>query len=175
MAGGGSLALPLGRRLALEGAAAYLDRGSGSSAATLFASVALDFARGDDGAVPYLVVGGGLYRATFDTRDARFSGPAPSGPMGTGRYRHVMNGGPPGWDLGQLPSFYGDRVGAVVVREGRTGALSFNDPALALGAGVRVRVGRAWSMRQDARAQLVMRNGDVYPVWLITLQLGRGF
>lgn len=174
-AGGGAVALRLSRRLALEGSAAYLDRGSGASAAAFSADLILDFAGPEETAVPYLTLGGGVYRAAFDTRDPRFSGPAASGPMGTGRYRHVMKGGTPGWDLGQLPPFYGDRVEAALASDGRREALSFNDPALALGAGVRTRLGRAWSLRQDMRAQLVARNGHVYAVGIFTLQLGHGF
>ena len=79
-----------------------------------------------------------------------------------------MNGGPPGWDLGRLPAFYGERVADLIAREGR----SFNDPALGLGIGARFRLGARWSLRQDARTQLVIRNGEVYPVWAFTIQFG---
>lgn len=78
-AAGASVLLHVGRRLALEGSGAYLDRGAGSSAASLSANVVLHLASRGEKAVPYLVAGGGLYRASFDTRSARFSGPAPSG------------------------------------------------------------------------------------------------
>jgi hypothetical protein len=174
-AAGGSVVLHAGPRLAVEGSASYVDRGAGSSAASLSVSGILHLASRAEEAVPYLVAGAGLYRASFDTRIARFSGPAPSGPMGSGRYRHVMKGGPPDWDLGELPAFYGDRTADDIALRGRNGVLAFNDPAVSLGAGMRVRLGRRWSMRQDARAQLVMRNGQVYALGVFTIQVGRGF
>jgi len=172
---GASIVLHAGRRFALEGSGSYVDRGAGSSAASLSVNAILHLAAREEEAVPYLVAGAGLYRASFDTRIARFAGPAPSGPMGSGRYRHLMKPGPPGWDLGELPAFYGDRVAADIARGGRTGGLTLNDPAVALGAGMKVRLGRSWSMRQDARAQLVMRNGEVYALGVFTVQIGRGF
>jgi hypothetical protein len=95
--------------------------------------------------------------------------------MGIRRYRHVMQGQPPGWDLGELPPFYSDRVEGLIAAEGRNGSRSFNDPAVSIGVGVRIRLGRSWSARQDARAQLLMRSGEVYPVWVFTIHLGRGF
>ena len=172
---GGSVILHPDRRLAIEGSGAYLDRGEGSSALSLSAGLIVNLVSTEEKAVPYLVAGGGLFRASFDTRNARFSGPAPSGEMGTGRYRHVMEGEPPGWDLGELPPFYSDRVETLIAREGRSGRGSFNDPALSAGAGVRIRLGRSWSARQDARAQLLMRRGEVYTVWVFTIHVGRGF
>jgi hypothetical protein len=172
---GGSLFVELNRRLAIEGSAVYLDRGAGASAASISAGLLLNLVSRNEGAVPYIVAAGGLFRASFDTRNARFSGPAPSGEMGTGRYRHVMEGEPPGWDLGQLPPFYRDRVETVIAREGSSGSRSFNDPALSVGAGVRIRLSRSWSARQDVRARLLMRSGEVYTVWVFTIDLGRGF
>ncbi len=172
---GGTLLVDVNRRLAVEGSGAYLDRGAGASAASLSVGLVLNLVSRDETAVPYLVAGGGLYRASFDTRNARFSGPAPSGEMGIRRYRHVMQGQPPGWDLGELPPFYSDRVEGLIAAEGRNGSRSFNDPAVSIGVGVRIRLGRSWSARQDARAQLLMRSGEFYPVWVFTIHLGRGF
>ena len=172
---GGSLLVDVKRRLAVEGSGAYLDRGAGASAASLSVGLVLNLVSRDETALPYLVAGVGLSRASFDTRNARFSGPAPSGEMGAGRYRHVMEGEPPGWDLGELPPFYSDRVENLIAREGRSGSRSFNDPALSVGAGVRIRLGRNWSAREDARAQLLMRSGEIYLVWVFSIHLGRGF
>lgn len=172
---GGSLLVDLNPRLAVEGSGMYMDRGVGASAASLSADLLLNLVSRDESGVPYLLAGGGLFRASFDTRNARFSGPAPSGEMGRGRYRHVMEGQPPGWDLGEVPQFYSDRVETLIAQEGRSGSRSFNDPALSVGAGVRIRVGRSWSARQDARALLLIRSGRVYPVWVLTIHLGRGY
>ena len=172
---GGSLLVDVNQRLTVEGSGAYVDRGVGASATSLSVGLVLNLVSRDEAAVPYLVAGGGLYRASFDTRNARFSGPAPSGEMGIRRYRHVMQGQPPGWDLGELPPFYSDRVESLIAAEGRNGSQSFNDPAVSIGVGVRIRLGRSWSARQDARAQLLMRSGEVYPVWVFTIHLGRGF
>jgi hypothetical protein len=172
---GGSVIVRQGRRLAFEGGAAYLNRGEGASALSLSAGVILNLLSTEEKAVPYIVGGGGVLRASFDTRNPRFSGAARSGEMGAGRYRHVMDGAPPGWDLGELPPFYGDRVQTLIARDGRTGRASFSDPALTLGAGVRVRLGRSWLAGQDARALLIMRSGSVYTLWTVTIHLGRSF
>jgi hypothetical protein len=172
---GGSLLIDVTRRLAVEGSGVYVDRGAGASAGSLSAGLVLNLVLKDETAVPYLVAGVGLFRASFDARNARFSGPAPSGEMGTGRYRRVMEGQPQGWDLGELPPFYSDRVEGLIAGERRNGSRSFNDTAVSIGAGVRIRFGRSWSARQDARAQLLVRSGEVYPVWVFTIHLGRGF
>lgn len=172
---GGSVILHEGRRLAFEGAASYLNRGPGSSALSLSAGVIVNLSSTEEKAVPYIVGGGGVLRALFDTRNPRFSGPARSGEMGAGRYRHVMTGSPPDWDLGELPPFYGDRLQALIARDGRTGRASFSDPALTLGTGVRVRLGRSWLAGQDARALLILRSGSVYTLWVVTIHLGRAF
>lgn len=81
----------------------------------------------------------------------------------------------PGWDLGELPPFYGDRLQTLIARDGRTGRASFSDLALTLGAGVRVRLGRSWLAGQDARALLILRGGGVYTLWVVTIHLGRAF
>lgn len=171
---GAAVIVPLGQRLALEGSAAYLDRGAGASATTLSVSAVLQLASGHERAAPYLVAGGGLYRASFDASHARFAGPAPSGEMRTGRYRHLMQGSPPGWNLGQLPPFYGERFATAIARSGgRSGDHRFTDPALGVGAGVRIRLARAWSIRQDARVEVAMRGGTLYSVGVFTVQVGR--
>jgi hypothetical protein len=173
MGGGGSLVVRLGRRLRLEGSGSYLDRGAGAAATTLSANAVLDLGPPGERAVPYLVLGGGVYRASFDMSARRLIGPAQSGEMGTGRYRHVMQSNPPGWDLGQLPSFYGERLAASIARDGQNGSQTFTDPAFAAGAGVRIRLGRAWAMRQDARALVVTSDGRFYTVGMFTVQVGR--
>lgn len=171
---GAALVRDLRPRLALEVSGAYLDRGSGASAASLTSSLLVRLAPRQDEAVPYLAVGGGLYRTAFDTRDPRFSGARVSGVMGAGRYRHTMPPSPPGWDLGQAPDFYGGRLADAIAREGRTN-VSFRDPTLSIGAGMWVRLGGSWSIRQDARAQVIIRSGRAYTVGAFTLQVGRGF
>jgi len=172
---GGSVILHPDRRLAFEGSGAYLNRGDGASALSLSAGLILNLVPTEEKAVPYIVGAGGLLRASFDTRNPRFSGAARSGEMGVGRYRHVMAGAPPGWDLGELPPFYGDRVQALIARDGRTGRASFADAAVTLGTGVRVRFGRGWLAGQDARALLVLRSGSVYTLWVVTIHVGRAF
>jgi hypothetical protein len=86
-----------------------------------------------------------------------------------------MAGAPPGWDLGELPPFYGDRMQTLIAREGRTGRASFSDPAVTLGAGVRIRLGRSWLAGPDARALLILRSGSAYTLWVVTVHFGRAF
>jgi hypothetical protein len=174
-AAGGTVLLQPGRRVAFEGAATYLGRGQDAWALSLSSSLILDLLPPEEKTVPYLVGGGGVLRASFDTRSPRFSGAGPSGEMGTGRYEHVMDAPPRGWDLGELPAFYADRVEASIARDGGRGRATFTDPALTLGAGVKLRLGRGWMVGPDARALLAFRSGRVYTLWLASIRLGWGF
>lgn len=181
---GGTIVRDLGSRLAIEGSGAYLGRGMGADALSLSANLLVHLRPRHEKAVPYLTAGGGIYRASFDMGNSRFDGPMGAGMMGgnySGGYG-MMGGYPPyssggAWNIGQMPMFYGNRMGNMTYsQDGRFyGHRSFSDPAISLGGGIRVDVGSKLFLRPDARALVVVSNGDSYTVGVFTLNLGYGF
>lgn len=159
---GGTIVRDLGSRLAIEGSGAYLGRGMGADALSLSANLLVHLRPRHEKAVPYLAAGGGIYRASFDMGNSRSYGPMGAGMMGgyysggyetMGGYPPYSPGGP--WNLGQHRSF--------------------TDPSIGLGGGIRVDVGSRLFLRPDARALVVVSNGDSYTVGVFTLNLGYGF
>ena len=68
-----NLAFDLTDRVSVEADGAYLGRG-GSDGLSANASLLVNLAAGDRGTVPYVAVGAGLYRASFDLDHDRFFG-----------------------------------------------------------------------------------------------------
>lgn len=170
---GGTITRDLGSRLAIEGSGAYFGRGMGADALSLSANLLVNLRPRHEKAVPYLAAGGGAYRASFDMGNSRFYGPMGGGMMGG--YLPYASGGP--WNFGQMPMFYANRMGNMTYSpDGRFyGQHSFTDPAISLGGGIRVDVGSKLFLRPDARALVVVSNGDSDTVGLFTLNLGYGF
>lgn len=177
---GGMIVRDLGSRLALEGSGSYLSRGMGSNALSLSASLLLHLRSSHEKAVPYLAAGGGLYRASFDMGNSRFYGPMGAGMMGNfGGYMGMMSGTSqytPNWNFGQMPMFYGNRLGNMMGQQGsRFGHQTFTDPALSFGGGIRVDIGSKLYLRPDGRAVVVASGGDTYTVAVFTVNLGYRF
>lgn len=174
---GGTVVYDLGARVALEGAGSYLSRAMGASGLSLSANLLVHLRPRTDKAVPYLAVGGGLYRASFDMGRSRFSGPARSnvGPgmmSGDGMDRGYGPG--PGGSFGEMPMFYANRMG-VRAQDQRLGHDRFTDPAVSLGGGIRIDLGSRLSLRPDARALVVTSSGESYTVGVFTINLGYRF
>jgi hypothetical protein len=75
-----------------------------------------------------------------------------------------------------MPAFYANRLGQMMVPgSGGWGMRSFNDPAISLGAGVRLEVSPRFFVRPDARALVVIANGSTYTVGVMTIGLGYRF
>lgn len=166
---GGTLVRDLSPRLALEATGSFLNRGMGENGLNLSASLLVNLRPGREKAVPYLAVGGGVYRASFDMGNSRFTGPMGYGMMGGGPYDAGR------WNYGQMPMFYGNRMGPAE-QDGRAyGHRSFTDPALSLGGGIKVDLGSRLSLRPDARALVVASGGDTYTVGLFTVNFGYRF
>ncbi len=169
---GGTIVRDLGSRLAVEGSGAYLTHGMGSSAVSLSASLLVQLRPRAAKVVPYLAAGGGLYRTSFDMRNARW------GSMGG-----MMGYGMMGWGTGassygvSMPMFYADRLAGR--RPGWQsqgfGGASFTDPAVSLGGGLRVDLGSRVFLRPDARALIVTADGDTHTVGVFTVNVGYGF
>ncbi|MBI2189445.1 MAG: outer membrane beta-barrel protein [Acidobacteria bacterium] len=191
---GATVVYDINERWSLEGQGAWLGRGAGADAFTLTGNVLVNLLPLGRRVVPYAAGGGGLYRAAFDLGHARLMGAiaAPFGPgsafcpsPGTGYMRGPGMGygygdctavGAGVWGVGQMPGFYGRRLGSVVVpTSGAWGTRSFTDPALSFGGGVRLNLVPHLELRPDARAIVVLDGGNSYTVGVFGVNLGYRF
>ncbi len=185
---GGTLVQDLGSRVSVEASASSVGQGMGSNAVSASASLLFNLRASGGKAVPYLSLGGGLYRTSFDMRDGRY-GMEGSGMGGWGMGGRGMMGGwvAPGnvgprqvantdYMYGHMPEFYRSRFPTAMdpaadMRSHR----SFTDPAVSMGGGVRIELGKSWFIRPDGRALIVMSNGDSYTVGVVTVNFGWKF
>jgi hypothetical protein len=133
-------------------------------------------------AAPYVAVGGGAYRASFDLdRDAMFgavgsqfgSGTMMTSIQGTSGF---MRGNGTVFNGSRMPAFYANRLGQMTVPgNGRWGMRSFTDPALTVGGGVRLDVTERFYVRPDVRALVVLGNGDRLTLMTMTFAVGYRF
>lgn len=170
---GGTVVRDLGSRLAIEGSGAYLGHGMGSSALALSANLLVQLRSRNEKVVPYVALGGGLYRTSFDMGDGR------SGSMGGMMNYGMMNWGPAStWPNSgvAMPMFYANRLARRMDWQARGfGRESFNDPALNVGAGLRIDLGSRLFLRPDVRALVVTADGDTHTVGIFTVNFGYGF
>lgn len=202
---GGAITFALNERLAIETSGTYLDRGAGADAMSVGANLIVNLRRPTAKALPYAAIGGGLYRARFDLGTARFFGTMGTqysagtmmiplqggmgfGMMGAG-YSGASSWNGQMWDTRaqgawpgavyapqHMPSFYVNRLGPMTVPTGgRWGMRTFTDPALTLGGGVRLDLGRHLSVRPDARALVVIGGGDTYTTAIVSFNVGYRF
>ncbi len=163
-AAGLTFSVDLSDRVSLEGRSVYFDRGPGQSAMDVHASVLVDLLA-DRTVVPYVSVGGGLYRAMFDFGNQRFSGM-----MGR------VSAGDTTAAMGLMPMFYAGRVAALTTpTDGRWHMQGFTDPAVSVGGGVRLDLTNHLYVRPDVRAVTVMGGGDTYTVGSATISVGYRF
>lgn len=189
------IAFDLTDRLIVEADGSYLGR-SGSDGLSANASLVVNLAAAHHSTVPYLAIGGGLYRASFDLDHDRFFGRLTGDfPAGTqmipisGMHGFGMMPGPysgPSMWTGpfsgatyrpdHMPNFYVDRLGLMMVpADGRWGMRVFTDPAVAIGGGIKLAVSARLYARPDTRALIVIRNGATYTVGVISIGLGYRF
>ena len=194
---GGAIVVDIHRWFSVEGEGIYADRGPGANALTLTGSVLANLLPLGRRVVPYAAVGGGLYRASFDLAHQRFMGgitggfgpgtqicaaPGTSGPgpgagggfgPGTGTCPNDLNWS---WGVGELPNFYGRRLGVLSVPAGLAWETrTFTDPSLSLGGGVRFDVTNHFIIRPDVRALLVFAEGDTHMVGRFGVNVGYKF
>jgi hypothetical protein len=174
---GGSLRFDFGERLGLEVSGAYLDRERHESGASGLASLLVNLAPAKDKAVPYLAIGGGVYRTRFEGMNGRFDLAGMSGPwqgaeieelwrymgqlMGSWATPGMMRGRGGSWDWQDL-------------MDGRFDGSS-TDAALTVGGGIRIDLGHNLSLTPDARALLVFRDGDTKTLGTFKLSVGYRF
>lgn len=195
---GGSVLVDLTSRLVVEGEAVYADRGRGADAISANGTLLVNLRSGGE-TVPYVAIGGGVYRASFDLGDPRFLGPiaaaygpgtqicpAPGMPgpgmgFGPGGGFGPSTGTCPsgvtvGWGVGDLPHFYARRLGALAIPNSRMwDERSFTDPAISFGGGLRFDLSPHLVVRPDIRAVVVFADDDTYTVGLLTVRLGYRF
>jgi len=175
---GGMLVHDLTSRLSVEGSASYLGHGMGSGGLGASAAVLVHLRTKREKAVPYLVAGGGLYRASFDMDNGRFNGPMNMGGSmnGSGMMGRAPLPAGTGWDYGQMPHFYGRRLEDGGRNQGpMSGRRSFTDPSISLGGGIRIDLGSRLYLRPDARALIVTSRGDSDTLGMFTVNFGYRF
>lgn len=192
---GGTIVTDLNSRLALEATGTYHGQGMGADGVSASANLHVLLRPRTERTVPYVTIGGGVYRTSFDMGNARFNGPMNgSAGNGAGSYGsgYGMMGGAYGgygmmgagypatggnWNYGSMPMFYGSRMGAMSFGpDGRPyGQRSFTDPAVSVGAGLRIDLGSRLVLRPDGRALVVLADGDSRTVGVFTLNVGYAF
>ena len=178
---GGVLAFEASDRVAVEGRGVFLQRGSGAHGLELTGTALLTIARSER-AAPYVAIGGGLYRASFDLGDTRLFGRMGSefaagtrfvpvrGMSGFGMMTSGMTFNGDVWTdawtglaftTSQMPMFYANRLGQMTIpSDGRWMMRSFSDPALTVGGGMRINLTSRIYVRPDVRALVVFANSD---------------
>lgn len=182
----GALSVDLTDRVTVEGTVGMADRGPGAGAMYAASSLLLHVLPSGHRAVPYLAIGGGLYRAMFDLNHQRFFGGMGSTyapgtvmtPLTTGMHGFGMMGGNSNQALGtfypgQMPAFYAQRMGVMSVpANNEWGMRGFTDPAVSIGGGVTIALTEHWFLRPDARALVVFGDGGSHAVAVVTVGLG---
>jgi opacity protein-like surface antigen len=194
---GGAMVLDLSERLSVEVAGNWLDRGRGTDGVTLGGGLIVNLLPHDRSAVPFVALGAAVVRTSFDMDERGFLG-GMSGQFGPGatmvpfqgmRQGGMVQGpysGPGYWsgawtmgptvDLSGMPMFYQQRLGSMQMGGNRRwGMRSFTDPALSVGGGVRFNVTDRLYVRPDARALVVIANGDRHTIGTFTVGLGVTF
>ena len=178
---GAGLSRDLTERVAVEGEIVYFTRTRWSSALT--ATGAIRLAVGpfgwSDTAVPFVMGGVGLQRATIRLADPRLLGALADTPWQPGDVFCADRGTGPGpgpgsgfgegpctaaptghWGVGDLPDFYATRLGPLVVPADRAWPdRAFDDPAVTVGAGVHLHVGLHLVLQPEVRTRTVIASG----------------
>ena len=196
---GGTVLVNITERVAVEANGTYLDRGSGADAVNVGASFILNLLAARASTAPYVVIGGSVHHATFDLSDARFlgnrdvpfaagsrvcvapgvgAGPGVAGPMPWWGVGHVTcPANMAGYlGIGEMPRFYGTRLGSIEVPAGgRWDDVSFTDPAVSFGGGVRLNLTDRLVVRPDLRALIIFGDGDKHTVGVFVVNIGYRF
>lgn len=185
----GAISFDLSDRATVEGTVGVADRGPAARAGYAIGGLLLHLLPSSHRAVPYVAVGGGLYRARFDLNHRRFFGGMGSTyapgtamtPLTTGMHGFGMMAGGSNQALGtfypgQMPTFYAGRMGAMSVPANNAwGMRDFTDPAVVIGGGVTIGLTEHMFLRPDARALLIFGDGDRHTIGLVTVGLGYRF
>ena len=170
---GGTIAVDAMDWLSVEGRGVFLREGHGSSGLEVSATALFPLLR-TSRVAPYVGIGGGLYRASFDLDDRAMFGDRSEdirmrlAPMGNSTTGMMANGSTwmgmssgTSFTVDAMPMFYARRLETIMIGgNGRWTSRSFTDPALTFAGGVRFDVSPRIYVRPDVRSLLVFGNGD---------------
>ena len=169
---GGTLTLETTDWLSVDGRGVFLREGHGASGLEVSAT-ALFTLLSTSRVSPYVGIGGGVYRASFDLDDRAMFGDRNDmrvrlAPMDTSTTGMMANGSTwmgmssgTSFTLDAMPMFYARRFDTIMIGgNGRWTSRSFTDPALTFAGGVRFDVSPRIYVRPDVRSLLVFGNGD---------------
>lgn len=170
---GGTITLDLSSRFAVEGSGAYLGRGPGADAFSLQAGLLANLAPRSAQIIPFIAAGAGIYRASFDLAAERFFGGA-GAQFGPGMALCAGTGVCP---YGNMPAFYGRRLGAVSTPAAGAAwpTRTFTDPAFHMAAGARIPVTTHVLIRPEIRGLFVVANSTVHSIGALSVGLGYEF
>lgn len=188
---GGAFSVRLTPRVDTEFEATYADRGPGVEALIFEGRAQVALLPRNARVVPHVTFGAAAYRAQFDMGGramfgqfsqmggARFT-PAQGGMMygAQGAYRGSMWAGAPNgpMNLSQVPMFYAQRIGNVQMNaDGRYASRRFTDPAAVFGGGLTFNATKHLYVMPEARALVVIGDGDTYTVGLVGVRMGVRF
>lgn len=77
--------------------------------------------------------------------------------------------------MGMGRDFYGERLARMGVEGASSGRRAFTDPAVSLGAGLRIDLGSRLDLRPDGRALVVISGGETHTVGVFTVNVGYRF
>lgn len=193
---GGALLVDVHERVSVEGQGLYLSRGQGADAFSAGGAVLINLLPASEPLVPYAAVGGGVYHVSFDLANPRFlgpvgtqfgagstvcpapgsgfgSGPGPGFGAGTGTCPATVAGY---WGVGALSNFYARRLGPLAFPHGGAWETrTFTDPAVNIGGGLRLNLGEHLMVRPDARALVVLANGETHTLGVFVVHVAYRF
>ena len=153
-------------RLSLELAGAFLDRGMRAESWTVYAGARLGLADEGDDFAPYLGLGAGVYRASFERVGYGMTDQAGAACMGPGRAEACY---------GSMPRFYAQRLRAEPSPARWPARRSFTDPMGTVGAGFRWSVTPQLALIPEARALLVFGEGESDAIGMFTVAIAYRF
>lgn len=170
---GGSLVVDVARRLSIEASGAWLGGGMGASNLTGSAALLLNVRPGGK-AVPYIALGGGVYRSDMNGSSTMGGGMMNTSSSSMMGYRSGAGSMMGGVGQGGMMGVGGGRMGWTGDGDARWS--SSTDPAVSVGGGLRIDVGSRVFVRPDARALIVFSGGaDSRTVGLFTASVGYRF
>jgi hypothetical protein len=153
-------------RLSLEVTGSYLDRGLRAESWTIAGGARLSLADKGAPVAPYVAAGAGVYRASFEQVGFGMTEQAGAACMGAARGEACY---------GSMPRFYAQRMRGQPTGRSWPDRRVFTDPMVALGGGLRWDVTPQLFLIPDARALLVLGDGDTDVVGVFTVSFGYRF
>lgn len=202
---GASVGVALSSRVAGEFETVFADRGPGVTALSFEGRMQISLMPPGARLVPQVVVGAGAYRSQFDFDNRQMfgaygqmspqqfgaamgmPGAVPfagttwrAGQAGSGYHGSMwtvvnQSGVTVPVNMPQIPMFYAQRMGTMGFGYNGQGSRTFTDPALVFGGGLTYNATEHLFIRPEARALMVIAQGDTYTVGFVTARVGVRF